>query len=124
LQEPESGKLGWQRVRTPEGSMRICLAITATLLLAACGKSDEERLRDAANQSDPAAAAILNNAAEAGVPPQEALQEAGNAAATANAEAATPPSAQARPNLPGQPNPPAPGQPVEKVTPENSVQPQ
>ena len=40
-----------------------------------------------ANQSDPAAAAVLNNAAEAGIPPQEALQEAGNAAEEADPEA-------------------------------------
>ena len=104
--------------------MRTCLAVIATLLFAACGKSDEERLRDAANQSDPAAAVVLNNAAEADIPPQEALQVAGNAAVAAKADAATPPSAQARPNLPGQPNPSNPGQPVEKVTPENSAQPQ
>ena len=40
-----------------------------------------------ANQSDPAAAAVLNNAAEAGTPSQEALQEAGNAAAEADMQA-------------------------------------
>jgi hypothetical protein len=96
--------------------MRTCHLLAATLLLAACGRSNEEQLREAANQSDPAAAAVLNNAAEAGIPPQEALQEAGNATATSNAQAGPPSgSVGARPNLPGQPNPPAPGQPPEKV---------
>ena len=94
--------------------MRTCLLLTATLLIAACGKSNEDQLGEAANQSDPAAAEVLNNAAEAGVPPQEALQEAGNAAAASNMDA-TPPSAQARPNQPGNPNPPQSGQPTEKT---------
>jgi len=91
------------------------IALVAATALAACGKSDERQLQDAANQSDPAAAAVLNNAAEAGVPPQEALEQAGQAAAQSNGDMA-PPSAQARPNERDNPNPPRPGQPPEKVT--------
>ena len=61
------------------------LTITSAVLLAACGQSNKEQLHEAANQSDPAAAEVLNNAAENGMDPQEALQEAGNAAAESNA---------------------------------------
>lgn len=90
------------------------------ILLAGCGQSNEERLQDAANQSDPAAAAVLENAAENGTDPQQALQEAGNAAATSN----TPTDSgamQARPNSAEQPNPPQAGQPPEKV-PANGIE--
>jgi hypothetical protein len=79
-------------------------------LLAACsGQSPEQNLQNAAAQSDPAAAAVLNNAAEAGVDPQQALEAAGQAAAgnaAGDAQGARPPSGtvQARPNLPGSPN--------------------
>ena len=69
------------------------------MLVTACGgPSSDEALQDAANQSDPAAAAILNGAAENGMNPQQALEQAGEAAAD-NA-AAGPPSGtvQARPN--------------------------
>ena len=69
--------------------MRIVLALTSAILLAACGnQSDEAQLEEAANQSDPAAAAVLENAAENGMDPQDALQQAGNAAAEADANAA------------------------------------
>jgi hypothetical protein len=69
--------------------MRIVLALTSAILLAACGnQSDEAQLEEAANQSDPAAAAVLENAAENGMDPQDALQEAGNAAAEADTNAA------------------------------------
>lgn len=85
------------------------------LLLAACGQSGKEQLQEAANQSDPAAAVVLNGAAENGMEPQQALEEAGQAASATNAPAA-PPSAQARPNTAEQPNPAEPGQPPEKVT--------
>ena len=97
--------------------MRHIFLTFALALLAACdGRSTEEQLREAANQSDPAAAEVLKNAAETGVPPQEALEQAGQAAAQANADAGPPSgSVQARPNLPGQPNPPQPGQPPEKI---------
>ena len=69
--------------------MRMVLALTSAILLAACGnQSDEAQLEEAANQSDPAAAAVLENAAENGMDPQDALQEAGNAAAEADINAA------------------------------------
>jgi len=90
------------------------VTFAAILLIAACGRSDEDSLRDAANQSDPAAAAVLNGAAENGMDPQEALEQAGQAAAASNTPA-VPPSAQARPNTATQPNPPQPGQPPEKL---------
>ena len=61
------------------------LSIAAFGLLTACGQSNEEQLREAANQSDPAAAEVLNNAAENGMDPQQALQEAGEAAANSDA---------------------------------------
>lgn len=56
------------------------------LLLAACGQSQEGQLEEAANQSDPAAAAVLNGAAENGMDPQQALQQAGEAAANSNSQ--------------------------------------
>ena len=64
--------------------MRFPMIIAATLLMSACGNSNE-KLSEAANQSDPAAAEVLNGAAENGMDPQEALQEAGNAAAMSDA---------------------------------------
>ena len=63
------------------------LPIAAFGLLAACGQPNEEQLREAANQSDPAAAEVLNGAAENGTDPQQALEQAGEAAAQSNAEA-------------------------------------
>ena len=70
--------------------MRACLILSSAVLLAACaGRSNEEQLQEAANQSDPTAAEVLNNAAENGMDPQEALQEAGNAAAEADTSATT-----------------------------------
>jgi hypothetical protein len=95
--------------------MRLSLGFGAVLLLAACGQSNKEQLQEAANQSDPAAAAVLNNAAENGMDPQEALQQAGQAAGdtTAAQDGVT---EQARPNSAQNPNPAAPGQPPEKIT--------
>ena len=89
----------------------------ALLLLAACGgRSEEDQLRDAANQSDPAAAAVLENAAENGMNAQAALEQAGEAQAAAGTADATPGQVpQARPNLPKSPNRPTGGQPPEKV---------
>jgi len=98
------------------------LVLPALVLLAACGtQSNEDALQDAANVSDPAAAAFLENAAENGMDPQQALEQAGQAAAAANAAAAAdqgPPSGsvQARPNTREQPNRPEGGKPPEKVT--------
>ena len=95
------------------------IALTASLAigLSACGQSDESQLQDAANQSDPAAAQVLNEAAEQGADPQQALEQAGEAAAASNMDAAPPSgSVQARPNLPQSPNRPDGTQPPDKVT--------
>ena len=64
--------------------MRFTLIIPPLALLVACGRSNKDQLQEAANQSDPAAAAVLNQAAENGVDPQNALAQAGQAAASAN----------------------------------------
>ena len=97
--------------------LRTISALAAALSLAGCGgQSTEEQLQEAANQSGPAAADVLNNAAEAGMDPQEALREAGEAAAQANTDAGPPSgSVQARPNEADNPNPPKAGEPTEKV---------
>ncbi len=101
--------------------MSRLLPLALIALLTACGgQSQEENLQDAAAQSDPAAAAVLNDAAEAGVDPQQALEAAGQAAAanaSGAAPAAGPPSGtvQARPNLPGSPNRKDGTQPPDKV---------
>jgi predicted alpha/beta superfamily hydrolase len=88
-------------------------------LLSACGsnqQSNEEALRNAANQSEPAAAQVLNGAAENGMNAEQAMQEAGNAAAADNTSANTTNGlVQARPNLPGSPNPPKAGEPPQKI---------
>ena len=92
--------------------MRATLIVPGLLLLAACaGQSDTNGLEAAAEQSDPAAAAVLENAAENGMDPQRALEQAGNA----HAPEANNLFVQARPNLPGDPNPQQRGQPPEKV---------
>ena len=93
-------------------------ALPAILLLAACGaQSNEDALEDAANQSDPAAAAVLENAAENGMDPQQALEQAGQAAARADAAEGGPPSGsvQARPNTVENPNRPEGGEPPDKI---------
>jgi hypothetical protein len=89
--------------------------------LAACGRqSNEEALQNAANQSDPAAAAVLEGAAQNGVDPQNALAAAGQAQVQNNAQAAPSGSLQAKPNLPQDPNRPEGGQPPAKVSTQNS----
>lgn len=98
--------------------MRPTLQMTALLLLTACGggATEGETLQNAANQSDPAAAQVLANAAENGMNPQEALEQAGEAAAASNSAGAPPSgSVQARPNLPQDPNRPDGTRPPEKV---------
>ena len=95
------------------------LRISPLLLLfalAACGQSDEQSLQDAANQSDPAAAAVLNGAAENGMDPQNALAAAGQAQVQNIGETAPSGSLQAKPNLPQDPNRPEGGQPPAKVS--------
>lgn len=99
------------------------LIAPALLLLAACGQTTgetaqeepAEALRNAANQSDPAAARVLNQRADQMestgsdnyAAAQQALQQGGQAqVANAQGAGAGPPagSVQARPNLPGSPN--------------------
>ncbi|HYI42268.1 MAG TPA: hypothetical protein VD768_01425 [Sphingomicrobium sp.] len=92
--------------------MRAMLTLPVLVLLAACGgQSNGDPLQNAAEQSDPAAAAVLENAAENGMDPQQALEQAGNAQAPQAANV----SAQARPNTAEHPNPGQAGQPPEKV---------
>jgi hypothetical protein len=91
--------------------MRVLLTVPALILLAACGGQSNDPLQNAADQSDPAAAAVLENAAENGMDSQQALEQAGNA----QAPVASNVSMQARPNLPGNRNPQQSGQPPEKV---------
>lgn len=90
------------------------IPIPLLLLMTSCGgQSDEERLREAAEQSDPAAAQVLNEAAEQGMDPQEALERAGQAQVQRNLDTGS--TVQARPNLPQDPNRPEGGQPPETV---------
>jgi hypothetical protein len=84
------------------------------LLVSACGgQSNEEALVEAAEQSDPAAAQVLNQAAEAGIAPQEALEQAGEAQVQRDVETSS--TLQAKPNLPQDPNRPKAGEPPVKV---------
>jgi hypothetical protein len=95
--------------------MRRILPLVAFTLVAACsGKSNEEALQDAANQSDPAAAAVLENAAQNGMDPQQALEAAGNAQAGTN-DVEPNSTLQARPNLPQSPNRTGGTRPPDKV---------
>ena len=90
------------------------IPIPILLLCAACGgQSDEERLREAAEVSEPAAAQVLNEAAEAGIPPQEALERAGEAQARRDIDPQS--TIQARPNLPENPNRPEAGEAPDTV---------
>ena len=93
------------------------LPAAALLLLAACGgesKADRtaDRLEEAAEQSDPAAAAALENSAEriregeSDMNAQQAMQQAGNAQAETVLPQEAPPSMQAQPNRTGQQTPP------------------
>ena len=94
--------------------MRRTSPILLALALAACGgQSNEEALQNAAAQSDPAAAAVLNEAAEAGVDPQNALEAAGRA--QAGAEVLPNSTVQARPNTAQDPNRPDGTRAPEKV---------
>lgn len=96
--------------------MRATFALPFLALLAACGgQSSEAALENAAEQSDPAAAAVLNDAAENGMNPQDALEQAGQAAAQNQASPPTSGSVQARPNLPQDPNRPDGTRPPDKV---------
>ena len=85
--------------------MRATFALPLFVFLAACdGQSSEEALENAAEQSDPVAAEVLNEAAENGMNPQDALEQAGQAAAHNGASGPASGTVQARPNLPESPN--------------------
>lgn len=103
--------------------IRFIAIVAACSALAACGggsapaEDAAENLEAAAEQSDPAAAAVLENAAdeigdadgaEANEITQRALEQAGNAQAATGAgrPQAAPPSRQAQPHRPGDPVPP------------------
>ena len=112
--------------------------LAALLALTACGSStpaenSAEALENAAAQSDPTAAAVLENAADAvrdqeeqppagapGSPAQEAMQNAGNSQAatvaqpTAQPQAPSTPPAGAKPHQPGDPVPPPKIRPQER----------
>jgi len=89
-------------------------ALFSALALAACGGSNDaaeqaaDQLDNAAEQSDPAAAQVLENAADqvretdSPAAAQNALQEAGNAQATTLPTPQTPPPAKGA--MPNQPN--------------------
>ena len=109
------------------------LALAAALGLAACGQQSQaensaEALENAAEQSTPEAAALLENRADEirdqnvtapidapGSPVQQALQDAGNAQAAADAPQKAPPSQGAKPHAKGDPVPPP------KVSPEDAT---
>ncbi|HEX9955143.1 MAG TPA: hypothetical protein VGB48_08020 [Allosphingosinicella sp.] len=104
--------------------IRTASAFALAFALAACGGSSEAdntaaALEDAASQSTPEGAAVLENAAdqireqnvtapiaEPGSPGQQALQAAGNAQANAKSAPAPQPSQGAKPHAPGDPVPP------------------
>lgn len=103
--------------------MRIAApALLLALALAACGggaqdpvENTADQLEQAAEQSDPAAAAVLENAADdvreqnSVAPADEALEKAGNAAAATAARPQrqpAPPSQGAKPHAAGDPVPP------------------
>ena len=95
----------------------VLLALTAAAALAACSQSPAEntaqQLENAAAQSDPAAAAVLNNAANqvleqnSTAPAQGALEAAANAQlGNGRAGPMAPEAQQAKPHAPGDPVPP------------------
>ena len=99
--------------------LSAALPAAALLVLSACGgggQADQaaDKLEEAAEQSDPAAAAVLENAAEdirdgtaaPGNAAQQAMQQAGNAQAETVQPQQAPPSMQAQPNRTGQQTPP------------------
>ena len=101
--------------------MKLSIAVPAAalLVLTACGGDGQaeqtaDKLEEAADQSGPAAAAVLENAAEdirdgsaaPGQAAQEAMQQAGNAQAETVLPQQAPPSMQAQPNRGGQQTPP------------------
>jgi hypothetical protein len=96
--------------------MRLAI-LTATLLLLGCAKGEnanQQKLVEAANQSTPDAARILNGAAQNGMDKNQALNEAA-AAQAQNTSTNLPRRLQARPNSAANPNPKRAGQPPDKV---------
>ena len=94
------------------------LAAALAIGLAACGQqgpaeTKEEALEQAAEQSTPEAAAVLENAAEQGANVQEALQAAGNAQVAGEVRTPAPPVRQAKPHEKGDPVPPPKVKPAE-----------
>jgi 16S rRNA G1207 methylase RsmC len=91
------------------------MIFTATVLLLGCAKresANQQNLVQAANQSTPEAAQVLNGAAQNGMDKNEALNEAA-AAQASNTSTNQPPRLQARPNSAA--NAKRTGQPPEKV---------
>lgn len=97
--------------------MKSASALAALLALSACGgqqsaaDNSADQLEQAAEQSDPAAARVLEDAADqvrdGEANAQQALQNAGNAQAqTLPQPQPAPPSMQAKPRQPGDPTPP------------------
>jgi hypothetical protein len=93
------------------------LLLAAAAAVAACSQTPAEntadQLEEAAEQSDPAAAAVLENRADqvleqnSTAPAQGALEAAGNAqVGGTNAGTMAPPAQQAKPHAPGDPVPP------------------
>ena len=96
--------------------MRL-IALTTALLLVGCSNthsSNEQNLADAANQSTPEAAQVLNGAAQNGMNETDALNEAA-AAQASNTATNAPQRLEARPNSAANPNPRRAGLPPDKV---------
>jgi hypothetical protein len=101
--------------------MRLALIAPASMLLVACDGAGEnpagKNLQDAAAQSDPAAGAVLDDAAEAGLNEQQALELAGEAqVANAQHAANSAGPVQAVPNTVQTPNRPDGTRPPAKGT--------
>ena len=101
---------------------RTALSFAAALAigLAGCGQQSPvenkaELLEEAAEQSTPEAAAVLENAAEQGANVQEAMQAAGNAQVAGQAKTPAPPVRQAKPHAKGDPVPPPKVKPAEEA---------
>ena len=100
--------------------MRLTLLAFMTIAVSACGSETQnpagKELEDAAAQSDPAAAAVLNQAAEMGMNEQQALELAGQAQANAPSAGNSAGPVQAVPNTVQSPNRPDGTRPPAKAT--------
>jgi hypothetical protein len=122
------GAASFEALKQEASMIRIAtLALSLTALVACGGGGDAventaEQLENAAAQSDPAAAAVLNNAADqvleqnSTAPAQGALEAAGNAQVQSTNAGPMQPPAQAKPHAKGDPVPPP------KVTPNGQAQ--